>query len=90
MDWNGVKTVAELLELNFGREEFLMLSELEADTCLLYTSVLARTDARRVVHLLNCMQGDHYIRISEGNLSLRKFCVGGWPTRTYDPGQEAI
>ncbi|MDY3682400.1 DUF1799 domain-containing protein [Bilophila wadsworthia] len=32
MDWNGVKTVAELLELPFGREEFLMLSELEADT----------------------------------------------------------
>ena len=49
-----------------------------------------RLHARRVVHLLNCMQGDHYIRISEGNLSLRKFCVGGWPTRTYDPGQEAI
>ena len=55
-----------------------------------FSIVLARTDARRVVHLLNCMQGDHYIRISEGNLSLRKFCVGGWPTRTYDPGQEAI
>lgn len=55
-----------------------------------FSIVLARTDAGVSSHLLNCMQGDHYIRISEGNLSLRKFCVGGWPTRTYDPGQEAI
>ena len=52
--------------------------------------VLARNDPRRIVHLLNCMQGAHYVNIAAAQFPLRKFCVGGWPTRTYDPGQEVI
>ena len=52
--------------------------------------VLARNDARRITHMLNCMQGAHYVNISAAQFPLRKFCVGGWPTRTYDPGQEVV
>ena len=52
--------------------------------------VLSRNDARRIVHLMNCMQGAHYVNSAANRLPLRKFCVGGWPTRTYDPGQEVF
>ncbi|MFR5648108.1 MAG: putative peptidoglycan-binding domain-containing protein, partial [Bilophila wadsworthia] len=52
--------------------------------------VLSRNDARRIVHLMNCMQGAHYVNSGANRFPLRKFCVGGWPTRTYDPGQEVF
>ena len=52
--------------------------------------VLSRNDARRIVHLMNCMQGAHYVNSAANRFPLRKFCVGGWPTRTYDPGQEVF
>ena len=59
-------------------------------TLAAFAFVLTRTDARRVVHLFNCMQGAHYVRIAAAKFRLRKFCVGGWPRRTYDPGQEEV
>lgn len=52
--------------------------------------VLSRNNPERIVHLMNCMQGAHYVNISAAQFPLRKFCCGGWPIRTYDPGQEAV
>ncbi len=41
------------------------------------------------MHLMNCI--GRALRNSGANrFPLRKFCVGGWPTRTYDPGQEVF